>query len=227
VPDLNFEILGAQPLAYAASPKLVFELSVENPTGERVQSILLRCQIQIEALQRSYTTTEQESLRDLFDDPARWSKTLKTTLWTHASVVVPPFDGRATADVPVDCSFDFNIAATKYFAGLETGEVPLVFQFSGTVFYKNEDDALQVTQIPWSKEAKFRLPVTVWREMMEMYYPNSAWLNLQQEVFNRLYQYKVRHGIPTFEQTLEKLLAADELKAADDSKAAAGGNGHR
>lgn len=37
--------------------------------------------------------------------------------------------------------------------------MPLNFLFSGTVFYADENGALQVAPIPWNKEAPFRLPV--------------------------------------------------------------------
>jgi Family of unknown function (DUF6084) len=42
--------------------------------------------------------------------------------------------------------------------------------------------------------------------MMDIYYPNSAWLRLRRDAFERLYQYKRRRGIPTWEQALESLL---------------------
>jgi len=48
--------------------------------------------------------------------------------------------------------------------------------------------------------------VGVWREMMDIYYPNSAWLNLRRDVFERLNRYKMRRGIPTFEQALERII---------------------
>ena len=209
--DLNFEILSAEPLPYAASPQLIFKLRVANGNeGETIQNIALRCQIQIEATRRRYSEDEQMRLRDLFGEPSRWSQTLKTMLWTHSNVTVPPFNGSVTVDLPVECTFDFNVAATKYFAGLENGEIPLLLQFSGTCFYTGENGALQVAQIPWSAETKYRLPVEVWRAMMEHYYPNSAWLRLRRDVFDRLYEYKVRHGIPTWEQTLERILPGDE-----------------
>ena len=209
--DLNFEILGAEPLPYAASPQLIFKLQVTNADdGAAIQNIALRCQIQIEATRRRYNEDEQMRLRDLFGDPSRWSQTLKTMLWTHSNVTVLPFTGTTTVDLPVECTFDFNAAATKYFAGLENGEVPLLLQFSGTVFYAGANGALQVGQISWSAESKYRLPVAVWQAMMEHYYPNSAWLRLRRDVFDRLYEYKVRNGIPTWEQTLEKLLPDDD-----------------
>jgi len=45
---------------------------------------------------------------------------------------------------------------------------------------------------------------------MDHYYPNTAWLDLPQEVFDRLYEYKSRNGIPTWEQTIARLLAGAE-----------------
>jgi hypothetical protein len=129
-------------------------------------------------------------------------------LWTHASVVVPGFTGSVQAEIPVPCTFDFNIAATKYFHGVTSGDLPLCFQFSGTVFYMNEDGTLQVAPISWDKESKYRLPVKVWKDLMEMYYPNSAWLSLRRDTFEKLHQYKMREGIPTWEEALERALSA-------------------
>jgi hypothetical protein len=50
----------------------------------------------------------------------------------------------------------------------------------------------------------------VWKDLIDHYYPNSAWLYLRRDVFDRLYQYKVRHGIPTWEQVIERVLAGTE-----------------
>jgi hypothetical protein len=212
VPDLSFQILEAEPQTFAAAPLLLFKLSIANANPkERIHTVALRCQIQIEATRRSYSDREQERLLDLFGEPARWGQTLRTMLWTHTSAVVARFEGETVVDLPVPCTFDFNVAATKYFAGLDDGEVPLCLQFSGTVFYEGEYGALQVAQIPWSKEAKYRLPVRVWKDMMEIYYPNSTWLCLRRDAFDRLYEYKMRRGLPTWEQALETLLSnADE-----------------
>jgi hypothetical protein len=179
---------------------------------EQIQTVALRCQIQLEVTRRRYTPAEQERMLDLFGEPERWGQTLRTMLWTHAGVDVPSFRGTTVADLHVPCTFDFNVAATKYFAALEEGEVPLCLLFSGTVFYEEEDGLLQVTQIPWDREARFRLPVRVWKEMMDIYYPNSAWLRLRRDAFDRLYEYKRRRGIPTWEQALESLLPADERR---------------
>jgi hypothetical protein len=149
---------------------------------------------------------EQEKLRDLFDTPSRWGETLHPLLWTHGSVAVGPFTDAIAVDLPVPCTYDFNVAMTKYFYALEEGEIPVALRFGGTMFHESEDGALQVAQIPWDKEAASRLPVAVWKEMMERYYPNIAWLCLRKDVFDRLYQYKSRRGLPTWEQGLESPL---------------------
>ncbi len=211
MPDLNFQVESAEALPFAAAPLLIFKLRVTNAdAGEPIQTVALRCQIQIEPTRRRYDSQEQERLLDLFGEPERWGQTLRTMLWTHASIVVTPFTGSTVVDLPVPCTFDFNVGAAKYFAGLEDGEVPLCLLFSGTIFYETDDGTLQVAQISWEKETKYRLPVRVWREMMDHYYPNSAWLCLRRDVFDRLYQYKMRRGIPTWEQTIESLLPAFE-----------------
>jgi hypothetical protein len=211
VPDLNFTVEKAEAVRYAATPLLGFMLRVTNADPDEViHTATLRCQIQIEVARRRYGSREQGRLRDLFGEPDRWGHTLRPMLWAHASTVVPQFSGNIAVLLPVACTFDFNVAATKYFHGVEGGEVPLSLMFSGTVFYSDKDGALQVAPISWDKESRFRLPVAVWKEVMDLYYPNSAWLSLRRDVFDRLYQHKVQQGIPTWEETLERLLAPCE-----------------
>jgi hypothetical protein len=131
-------------------------------------------------------------------------------LWTNAGATVSGFLGATTVEVQVPCTFAFNVAATKYFHGIGNGEIPLCFLFSGAVYYDGGGGAQQVVPISWSKEARFRLPAETWRGMMEMYYPNSAWLCLRRDIFERLHQYKIRHGMATWEAALESIIPACE-----------------
>ena len=213
MPDLCFRIESASVVPFAAVPMIAFQIRITNSVpDETIHTIALRCQIQIEVTRRRYAPGEQERLLDLFGQPDRWSQTLRSLLWTHANVVVPAFTGTTTVvDLQVPCSFDFNVAATKYFEGLTDGEIPLNMLFSGTVFYAPEDSPLQVAPISWDQEAKYKVPVKLWREMMDTYYPNSAWINLRRDVFDRLYQYKIQHGIPTWEQALERVLDSEAV----------------
>lgn len=226
MPELNFQVEGAEAVPFTAAPLLAFKLRLTNADAEEaIQTVALRCQLQIEVTRRHYNAHEQENLLDLFGTPERWAQTLRTTLWTHASVIVTPFKGSTVVDLPVPCTFDFNVAAAKYFAGLEDGEVPLDLLFSGTIFYEDGEGRLQVEQIPWDREAKYRLPVRVWKEMMDIYYPNLAWLCLRRDVFDRLHRYKMQRGIPTWEQTLESLLNKDEQGTmSDELKTTASGS---
>ncbi len=211
MPDLNFQVEGAEAVPFSASPLLAFKLRITNANAEeRIQTVALRCQIQIEVTRRHYETEEKERLLDLFGEPERWAQTLRAMLWTHASVIVTPFQASTLVELPVPCTFDFNLAAAKYFAALEGGEVPLNLMFSGTVFYETSDGSLQVEQISWDREAKYRLPVRIWKEMIDHYYPNTAWLCLRRDVFDRLNRYKMQRGIPTWEQALESLLPVVE-----------------
>lgn len=210
MPDLSFQVESVEAVPFAAVPLLAFRLSVKNAVeNQAIHTVALRCQIQIDVTRRRYTADEQEKLRDLFGEAQRWGQTLRTMLWTHASTVVQPFSGSTVVELQVPCTFDFNVAATKYFGGLENGDIPLCFLFSGTVFYESADRSLQVAPISWEKETKFHLSLKMWREMMEVYYPNSAWLCLRRDVFDSLHRYKMRNGILTWEEALEGVIPAD------------------
>jgi hypothetical protein len=210
VPDLDFRIEGAEVLEYAAVPSLLFKLRIENLEEEPIRSVSLNTQIRIAATQRHYDAEEQERLMELFGAPSRWKDTLRSLLWTHTVLQVRQFFGSTVADMPVPCTYDLEVVAAKYFYALEDGEVPLEFLFSGTVFYAGEDGRLQVERVSWEKEAEFRLPVRLWKEMMEHYFPNSAWIRLRRDAFDQLYDYKVRKGLPTWEAAVEALLRANE-----------------
>ena len=208
MPDLTIAVEKVEVVPFAASPTLAFKLRVtnENPS-EVIHTVVLRSQIQIEVTRRRYTPHEQERLRDLFGEPERWGQTLKKLLWTNTSTVAPQFTGATTVDLPVPCTFDFSVATTKYFDGLTDGDIPIFLVFSGTVFYADPDGGLRIAPISWDKETKFRMPLAIWKDMMDRYYPNSAWLCLRRDVFEQLQEYKIRQGIPTWEHALEKLLA--------------------
>ena len=211
MPDLDFQVVGAEVLEYAAVPSLRFELRVENLEGEPVRSVALNAQVRISATQRHHEPPEQERLWDLFGEPQRWGSTLRSLLWTQTTIQIPPFSGGTLADLPVTCTYDLEVAASKYFHALEDGgEVPLEFLFSGTVFYTAEDGRLQTAMISWEKEAEYRMPVRLWREMMDHYFPGTAWVRLRRDVFDRLYEHKVRGGFSSWESAVESLLAASE-----------------
>ncbi|HEY6407549.1 MAG TPA: DUF6084 family protein [Ktedonobacteraceae bacterium] len=214
MPDLNFEVVDAVAPAFAATPMLIFKLRIDNAIPqEHIASVSLRCQIQLNVTRRRYSAEAQERLSEVFGTPERWGETLRPLLWTHTSTVVTQFSESIIADLPVPCTYDFEVVGTKYFNALGDGEIPLTFLFSGTIFYEGEEGNLQVGQISWSKEATYRLPVALWQEMIERYYPNSAWIRLQKDIFDQLYQYKASQGLPTWDEVVVRLLQASGKEA--------------
>jgi hypothetical protein len=204
--DLAFAVEGITIERFAVAPTLLFKLRISGTPDVQVDNILLQCQFRLDVTQRRYTPPEQEQLVELFGETQRWDDSLRSMLWTHASLQVPGFVGERVIDLPVPCSFDFNVAATKFFYGLEGGEVPLALLFSGTVFYRDEEGFLQMDQIAWSKETACRLPVSLWQEMIEVYYPGSVWLRIERPAFDALYRYKRERGLTSFDETLRVLL---------------------
>jgi hypothetical protein len=208
MPDLDFAVTGVAHASHGLTPLLHFKLAITNqPPNETIQSVILQAQIQIQAPGRSYSDAEKPKLIDLFGTPDQWGTTLRARLWTLSNTTVRTFSGATEAVLPVPCSFDLNVAGTKYFYALEGGEVPLLFLFSGTIFYAAPDGHLQVQQISWNKECTYRMPVSVWQRMMDEHYPNSAFISLQRDVFDRLNDYKQSAGVSSWEQALDKLLA--------------------
>jgi hypothetical protein len=206
VSELKFKVEGVQPERYAAVPTLNFALRVEDDSAATVHAVALRCQIRIEPHRRRYSHEEEARLTELFGETPRWGDTLKPFLWTNVSQMLTGFEGSALVQMPVACTYDFEIAASKYLHSLDNGEIPLLLLFSGTVFTKNGAGGFQVSQVPWHAEAPCQLPVRVWREMMDLYFPNAGWLRLRRETLDKLMRLKATLALPTWDDVLEVLI---------------------
>lgn len=183
MPELLFAVESIEAERHSVSPQLAVRLCVINADpSTQVRSISLDAQVRIHASVR------------------------KNLFWTQAGCHVPPFSGSCTAKLLLHCSFDFNVAATRYFHRMSGGQVPLEFLFSGTVIYADADGALRAEQVPWTKEAHYSLPVRVWQDMMNYHYPDTVWLRLPRSVFERLQRYRSDHGLPRWEQAVAELL---------------------
>jgi hypothetical protein len=211
VPELGFTVLGCEPLRHAAAPSLRFSLAIDAQ-GAAVRSVMLDVQLRIAATQRGYSEAEQAQLGDLFGEAHRWGDTLRNLLWTQATLVVPPFDGSTVVDLIVPCTYDFDVAAAKYLADLHDGDIPLKLLFSGTVFYVSAAGAIQINRISWNAEAAHRLPVRVWRETMDHYFPHAAWLRLHRDAFERLVAFRARNALTSWEAVVAALLEGREAE---------------
>jgi len=205
--ELAFEVLDVRPQEHAAAPHLLFRLRISETSGEVVHAMALRCQLRIEPQRRPYDVAEQEGLADLFGTSDRYGSTLKPFLWTHATAMVQGFTGSTEIDLPVACTYDFDVSATKYLHALRGGDVPLILLFSGTVFTRGVT-GFSVEQLSWSLEAPCRLPVSAWRELMDLYFPGGGWIRLDHATLDALQRYRSARGLTSWEGTFDALLPA-------------------
>ena len=207
--QLTFACTEAVAERYSATPALTFKLTITESTGVRVHAIALRCQIRIEPQRRRYSAAEARRLNDLFGDTSRWADTVKPIQFAMVSTMVPGFASLTEIDLPVPCTYDLEVASARYLQGLDDGTIPLVLLFSGTVFLA-QGDGFSVELIPWSCEATYRMPVSVWRDVVDAHFPGSAWLRCSRETLDALSEYKAEHALPTWDATLTALLAANK-----------------
>lgn len=218
-PSLEFTVEGAEALEYAAVPTLRFMLRLESAGGAQVASVVLNAQVRIAVRARQYDAATRERLAELLGVPGPDGGAIRSLYWAQATTVVPTFAGATTAALDLTCTYDFEVAVAKYFHALEDGEVPLEFLFSGSVFYPAPGGGLRVGRIPWDRDASYRLPVAVWRALMEHHFPRSAWLRLRRETFDRLDGYRTRRVLTGWDEAIEELL----LAAGGDGAAGEGG----
>ncbi len=202
---LGFEVVDARAEPHAAVPTLQFRLRATETSEAPVHAIALRAQLRIEPQRRHYSAEEEDRLYEQFGPTPQWGESLRPFLWTNVGVMVPGFTGSTEFDLPVACTYDFEVTAARYLHALGDGEVPLVFLFSGTQFSQGQA-GFNALPVAWDVEAPFRLPVTVWRDVMDRYFPNSGWLRLHRDTLDALMQFRARQAVPTWDQAIEMLL---------------------
>jgi hypothetical protein len=207
--DIEFEVLGARPVKYAAAPMLSFDLQVSETGGAPVYMIALTVQLMIEPARRRYDDGTRERLVELFGAPERWAVTTRSLVWAKLDVLVPAFTGAITVTVPIACHYDLELAAAKYLHSLPDGEAPLALHFNGMIYYPGDDGGLQMTLIPWSKSIDFRMPVSVWQDTIAHYYPGTAWVAVRADTFEALQREKLARGLATLDACVSSLLKHD------------------
>jgi hypothetical protein len=215
---LGFEVLDARPEPHAAVPTITMRIRVTEADGGTVHALALRCQIRIEPQRRRYQPEEEERLYELFGETPHWGDSLRPFLWTHVSTTVPAFTGATEFDLAVECTYDFEVAAAKYLHALAGGEVPLRLLFSGTAFTRGER-GFAAEPVSWDLEAAYRMPASLWPAVMDLYFPNSAWLRLGRPTLDALQQFKAARALPTWDQAFELLLKYARAADAEEDEA--------
>src|SRR5690606_30640208 len=135
-----------------------------------------------------------------------WSVSMKLMQYAWVVVVVPRVTGATEIDVPVPCTYDFEVGAAKYVHALSGGEIPMLVLFSGTIFRRTDDGRFEVQQVPWSLESRLRVPVGVWREPMERLFPGEGWIRRRGDALYAGARFKARRALPTWEDAFAVLL---------------------
>ncbi len=203
--EFGFEVLGIEPEPYAAAPILSARIAVTAPAAEPVHAIALRAQVRIEPQRRTYSEAEGAGLADLFGPRQRWQDTQRSFLWMHCATMISGFSGACEADLPLQCTYDLEVAGSKYLHALREGTVPLLFLFNGTVFVKGHG-GFAIHQVPWDRDDRFDMPVSVWRDLMAAHFPNSGWVRLSRDTLDALSDYKSRRGLLGYDDAVGELL---------------------
>jgi hypothetical protein len=206
IPEPDFEVLSARTVRYAAAPMLALELKVAEPSGRTVYMIALTIQLMIDPARRRYDDATRAKLLELFGEPERWAVTTRSLVWCKLDVLVPAFTGSTVVSVPISCSYDLELAAAKYLYSLPDGEAPLALHFNGIIYYRGDDGRMQMVLVPWTKSIDFRMPVSVWRDTVEHYYPKTGWVALHSETLEALQQAKLDRGLATLDACVRALI---------------------
>ena len=203
--DLAFTVVDVFAEPYAVAPQLTARLRVEERSEAVVHALALRAQVRIEPQRRRYTADEEQGMLDLFGPRERWTDTLRPFLWMQTSVLVQGFSGVTEVDLPLPCSYDFDVTGSKYLHALRDDAIPVRLLFSGTVFTRGIS-GFGVEQVPWDREATHDVPVSAWRDMIAQHFPSTGWLRLDHDTIRALAAYRSAGGFTGWEDTMDALL---------------------
>ena len=129
-------------------------------------------------------------------------------LWTHVSTTLAGFTGSTEVDLPVECTYDFEVAAAKYLHALAGRRDPAACCCSRAPCSPAATSGFAAEPVAWDREA--RLPAAgrgLARASWTCYFPDSGWLRVRRDdprpapaVQGR------REALPTWDQAFEQLL---------------------
>ncbi len=209
-------MLDVAPEPYAVTPVLTARVGIAAVGDDPVHAIALRCQVRIEPLRRGYSDDEADGLLDLFGPRERWGTTQHTFLWQHSSAMVPGFTGATQVDLPLECTYDFEVTSAKYLHALRDGTIPLQFLFSGTVFTQGRTRLRGAAGAVGPRGPLRHAGVGVARPDRSSTSRTPAGCGLNRDTSTRSPSYKSARGLPRIDDAITSLLGAGHRAGTSD-----------
>ena len=197
---LEFAARRARAEPRSAAPVIRLPVEVRAP-GTKIEALVLRARVQIEPWKRVAGALEKELLRELSGT--------QPLQWADVGITLCSFAEATTFEIPISCTYDMQVAATKYLTAVVRGDIPVRVFFNGTAFFASENGFL-VEPLSWDCECEAMVPVQVWRDAMDACFAGQAWMRVDRATFDALARYRVSRGFDNWDRTLEYLLAAQE-----------------
>ena len=115
--------------------------------------------------------------------------------------MVQGFTGGTEVDLALPCTYDFDVTGSKYLHALRDGDVPLRLLFTGTVFTR-APPASASSRCRGTARRATSCRSSVWRDLMDQYFPNTGWLRLDHDTCGQLARYRSAHGLTTWDETV-------------------------
>jgi len=204
VTKLTFEMVDATADRFSAAPIVRLRVRVRLE-GEAIDALALHVRVQIEPAGRAYDTDEELLQQELFGKRERWVQSVRPLQWTECAVMLNAFTGETTFDVPIACTYDLQVASSKYASALKDGNIPVRLLFTGTIF-RGAQSGFAVEMLSWNSERQGRVPVATWQEAMERVFPGQAWIRVDRPTFAALRRYRTEHALYNWEDAFAHLL---------------------
>jgi hypothetical protein len=208
-PRLQFAVRDVDAATDSATPALRMTLGITVDPEVAILGLALNVDVRIAAERRRYGDAERARLRELFGRGGDWDRSIGPISWTRGTINVPAFERTVDANVLLPCGFEFDLVAVKYATALEDGVIPVDVLVTGTMFYRGGDRML-AGKLPWDTEISYRVDLAAWRRAVAAVFADTAWLRVDNALLVRLQGFRARHGLTTWDQTIEALLAGRE-----------------
>ena len=211
--ELLFTVVDVVPERYAAAPNLLARIRVEESTGEVVHALALRAQIRIEPQRRRYDDPESPALLDLFGDRTRFADTLRPFAWLHASTVAQGFSDATEIELPLPCTYDFEVSGTTYLHALRDGRDPAAVPLQRHGLHPRRQRLLRR---PDALGPRGSVPPAGRRLARPdaASFPGTEWLRMRRDTVEALGHYRHVHGLTSWDDAVTALLADARAPAA-------------